>query len=104
MAYGITQAHSAIANWKLLFLIEAAPGIILAPIAYFFLADRPSKARFLTEREKRIAVARTARDGKSGRESGLSGKKVLEGLKDPKAYLCACVPILLPQILLTDSS
>ncbi|GAA5872477.1 hypothetical protein JCM8547_006926 [Rhodosporidiobolus lusitaniae] len=111
LAYGITQIkNSSIAVWKILFLIEGAPAILMVPVAYFFLADRPSKARFLTEREKDIAVARTARDGKTGREEGLKMKGVWQGFGDPKAYLCALVyfslnvsysslPVFLPTIL-----
>ncbi|GAA5835461.1 hypothetical protein JCM11251_005240 [Rhodosporidiobolus azoricus] len=111
LAYGITQIrHSSIATWKLLFLIEGAPAILAVPLAYFFLADRPSKARFLTEREKEIAVARAERDGRTGREGGLKSKGVWAGLKDPKAYFCALVyfscnvsysslPVFLPTIL-----
>ncbi|BGP18866.1 hypothetical protein JCM10213v2_006946 [Rhodosporidiobolus nylandii] len=92
LAYGITQAkNSSIANWKLLFLVEGAPAILAVPLAYFFLADKPSKAKFLTEREKEIAKARTARDGKTGREGGLKGKEVWKGLTDYKAWLCSLV-------------
>ncbi|GAA5977103.1 hypothetical protein JCM11641_001302 [Rhodosporidiobolus odoratus] len=111
LAYGISQAkHSAIPVWKLLFLVEGAPAILMVPVAFFFLADKPSKAKFLTEREKEIAKARTLRDGITGREGGLKKKGVWAGLRDPKAYLCALVyfscnvsysslPVFLPTIL-----
>ncbi|GAA5896168.1 hypothetical protein JCM6882_008508 [Rhodosporidiobolus microsporus] len=111
LAYGITQIkNSSIAVWKLLFLIEGAPAIFAVPVAYFFLADRPSKAKFLTEREKAIAAARAGRDGRTGREGGLKKAGVWAGFKDPKAYLCALIyfscnvsysslPVFLPTIL-----
>ncbi|GAA6039589.1 hypothetical protein JCM8097_002200 [Rhodosporidiobolus ruineniae] len=111
LAYGITQIkNSSIPVYKVLFLVEGAPAILAVPLAYFFLADRPSKAKFLTEREKEIAKARTMRDGVTGREDKLQSAGVWAGLKDPKAYLCALVyfscnvsysslPVFLPTIL-----
>ncbi|CEQ39104.1 SPOSA6832_00620, partial [Sporobolomyces salmonicolor] len=111
LAYGITHIRSAsIPNWKLLFLIEGAPAILLVPVVYFFLPDRASKARFLTTREKEIAIARAELDGKTGREGGLKLKMVWAGLRDPKAWLHALVyfsanvsysslPVFLPTIL-----
>ncbi|GAA6003365.1 hypothetical protein JCM10207_000296 [Rhodosporidiobolus poonsookiae] len=111
LAYGISQAkNSSIAVWKLLFLVEGAPAILMVPVAYYFLPDRPSKARFLTPKEKAISIARTQREGATGREEGLKSAGVFAGFKDPKAYLCALcyfgcnvsyssLPVFLPTIL-----
>ncbi|BGP22421.1 hypothetical protein JCM10295v2_001300 [Rhodotorula toruloides] len=92
LAYGISHIHnSAVPVWKLLFLIEGAPAIPMAAVAFFFLPDRPTKAKFLNPREKEIARRRTERDGRTGREGGLKMKNVWAGLKDPKAYITAHV-------------
>ncbi|GAA5867460.1 hypothetical protein JCM3774_002910 [Rhodotorula dairenensis] len=111
LAYGITQIKtSSIPVYKLLFLIEGAPAIPMAAVAFFFLPDKPTKARFLNERQREIARLRTARDGETGREGGLKLAGVLEGLKDPKAWICALMyfscnvsysslPVFLPTIL-----
>ncbi|GAA5905309.1 hypothetical protein JCM8208_003811 [Rhodotorula glutinis] len=111
LAYGITQMkHPAIPAWKALFLIEGAPALPMAAVAYFFLPDRASKARFLTPREREIARLRSGADGRTGREGGLDLKNVWEGLSDPKAYLTALIyfssnvsysslPVFLPTIL-----
>ncbi|MCJ1466299.1 hypothetical protein MMC07_004918 [Pseudocyphellaria aurata] len=58
LAYGITSGHSHLANWRLLFLVEGLPTILMAPVAFFVLPDSPDTARFLNENEKRIARAR----------------------------------------------
>jgi MFS family permease len=54
LAYGITSGHSSLTNWKLLFLVEGLPSIVLAFIAWFFLPDSPEKARFLDTSEKEV--------------------------------------------------
>ncbi|GJN88248.1 hypothetical protein Rhopal_001213-T1 [Rhodotorula paludigena] len=111
LAYGISHIqHAAVPSWKLLFLIEGAPAVPMALVAWFFLPDRASKAQFLSDREREIARRRTDRSGKSGREGGLKLSKVGEGLRDPKAYITALIyfsanvsysslPVFLPTIL-----
>ncbi|BGP29640.1 hypothetical protein JCM10296v2_001379 [Rhodotorula toruloides] len=84
LAYGISHIHnSSVIVWKLLFLIEGAPAIPMAAVAFFFLPDRPTKAKFLTTREKEIARRRTERDGKTGRGGGVEDEEY------PKAYITA---------------
>lgn len=90
LAYGISHIKtSSLPVYKLLFLIEGAPAIPMAAVAYFFLPDKPSQARFLTPRQQEIARLRVARDGDTGRESRLKWRGVLNGLKDHKAWICS---------------
>ena len=58
LAYGITSGHPKFSSWRLLFLVEGLPTVLMAPVAWFFLPDSPAHARFLTEEEKEIAKAR----------------------------------------------
>jgi MFS family permease len=95
LAYGITSGHAKIANWRLLFLVEGLPSIAMAPIAFFFLPDSPSKARFLNEDEKRVAKARGVRQaGSDDRVGGLSWRDVGATFLDPKAYFTAVCVLL----------
>ena len=48
----ITSGHSHFPNWRLLFLVEGLPTLLMAPVAFFFLPDTPAEARFLNEEEK----------------------------------------------------
>ena len=90
LAYGITNGHSKLHNWRLLFLVEGLPTILMAPIAYFFVADSPDKARFLTNEEQAIARARAVRQtGTSDRLGGVDVGQVLRTLVDPKAWCTA---------------
>ncbi|CAD6968767.1 unnamed protein product [Tilletia controversa] len=58
LAYGLLQADTSIAPWRLLFAVEGMPTILMAPVTWYFLPDDLATARFLTPRERRIAVAR----------------------------------------------
>ena len=61
LAYGITNGSSRLANWRLLFLVEGLPTILMAFVAYFFLPVSPDKARFLNYEEACVAKARGVR-------------------------------------------
>ncbi|KAI5475961.1 MFS transporter [Pseudohyphozyma bogoriensis] len=111
LAYGLTHVKNAsIADWQLLFLVEGAPAILMVPVVYYFLPDRATTARFLSPREKEIAIARSVLDGNTGRDTGLKWSNVKLGLIDPKAFLHALMyfsanvsysslPVFLPTIL-----
>ena len=90
LAYGITSGHSHLANWRLLFLVEGLPTILMAPVAFFFLPDSPDRARFLNEEEKLVARARGVRQvGSEKRVGGVVWKDVGAALLDPKCWFTA---------------
>ncbi|KAI0141237.1 MFS general substrate transporter [Xylariaceae sp. FL1272] len=74
-------------RWQLIFYILGGVTCAWAVIVYFVLPDAPSNARFLTERERLIAVKRV-----SGNEVGIKNKSFnrKQGLlvfRDPKVIL-----------------
>ncbi|KAK4934161.1 hypothetical protein LTR28_010850 [Elasticomyces elasticus] len=83
----------------------------MAPVAFFFLPDTPHQARFLTEDEKEIALARGVRQaGYEERVGGIVWKDIGLTLLDPKAWFTALMyfscnvsfsslPVFLPTIL-----
>lgn len=116
VAYGIQGASIAIANWRLIFIVEAAPTVILSVFLFFLLPDSIASARFLTPHERLVAEARLYRttidkvsDGtSSGADDILSSEKRsklrkvgdafhnhfnlrngLDALRDPISYINA---------------
>lgn len=88
LAYGITSGHPRIAKWRVLFLVEGLPTIVMAAVAWFFLPDSPEKARFLTTEEKEVARARGVRQaGAATRVGGVNWKEMGQGLLDPKGWI-----------------
>lgn len=56
LAYSISQAKASIGPWRILFIVEGVPTCLLAIGVFFWLPDRPDKAKFLTERQREIAI------------------------------------------------
>ncbi|KAL5523310.1 hypothetical protein ACEPAF_1577 [Sanghuangporus sanghuang] len=61
VAFGIQNAHAAIANWRLLFIIEGIPTVLAGITAILLLPQRPEMTRFLSEEERKIAIERMNR-------------------------------------------
>jgi len=88
LAYGISQAKASIGPWRILFIVEGVPTSLLAVVAWFWLPDSPHHCKFLTERERDIAVDISLRQpGDRTGKKGLQWKQVLGGLAD---YRCKC--------------
>lgn len=102
LAYGITSGHAALANWRVLFLVEGLPVCAAAILAWFFVPDSPSTAKFLTEEEKEVARARGLQQaGDADREGKVQWKELAMTLLDAKAWLTAVCEI--PRSKITTS-
>lgn len=74
-------------RWELIFYILGGATCLWAIIIWLFLPDSPSNARFLSHRERLVAVKRVA-----GNETGIKNKtfdmkQVKLGFLDPKTIL-----------------
>jgi len=88
LAYGITSGNPGMAKWRVLFLVEGLPTVVMAAVAFFFLPDSPEKAKFLNEEEKAVARARgVAQAGAGTRIGAINWKEMLEGLMDLKGWI-----------------
>lgn len=111
LAYGITAGNPGIARWRLLFLVEGAPVLVMAVVTYFVMPNSPKEAWFLTEEEKQVALARTMRQaGKAERRGALNFKELGATFLDIKSWVTpliyfscnvsfASLPVFLPTIL-----
>jgi hypothetical protein len=88
IAFGISQATDmVIAQWRLLFIVEGVPAVLLGFVAIAFLPNRPESTSFFNEDERKIALARRSR-GTSG-DNGFTINKshILDAFKDWRIYL-----------------
>lgn len=114
---------SGIASWRLLFLIEGFPAVLVAVVCWYWLPDSPSTVRWLNRRQRKIAALRLRKetDAASGsignhQSSVLRHKKkfqwreVLKTMLDLKSWLAALMffccnvafssmPVFLPSII-----
>ncbi|KAL9013621.1 MAG: hypothetical protein Q9173_001698 [Seirophora scorigena] len=116
LAWVITKLgqRSPIAPWRMLFLVEGFPSVVISVFAFYNIPNSPGVARFLTKRERRVAQLRLRREKprdqqESGRRSFQWGE-IWAAVKDPKCYLtalmfCSCnvafssLPVFLPTII-----
>ncbi len=70
------NGHAGLAGWQWLYLVEAAPAILLAPVVAWRLQDGPEKAAWMPERERAWLI------GQLGRERAeATGKRHVSGLQ-----------------------
>ncbi|KAG6117363.1 hypothetical protein E4U13_001167 [Claviceps humidiphila] len=111
LAYAITSGHVSIANWRLLFLVEGLPVLVMAVVSYFAMPNSAHDAWFLTDDEKRVALARQVKQvGKTERVGTINWRDTFLTLLDVKVWLTALMyfscnvsysslPVFLPTIL-----
>jgi MFS family permease len=88
LSTGLLEMHGmlGLAGWKWLFLIEAAPAVLLGILMFFTLADGPKDAAWLSADDKAYVARRLAAEPKD-RER----KRLLESLKDHRVFLLAAI-------------
>ncbi|KAL5325767.1 hypothetical protein ACEPPN_006900 [Leptodophora sp. 'Broadleaf-Isolate-01'] len=105
-------SNGPIAPWRLLFLLEGFPSVLVAVIAWHTIPDGPDSAHYLTRREKKVARLRLRKDKdpNSAPGKGLNLREMLSTIIDPKSYLTAfmffftnmafsSMPVFLPTII-----
>ncbi|KAH5989554.1 hypothetical protein HBI84_185200 [Parastagonospora nodorum] len=125
LAYFITKAakNGPFSPWRLLFLLEGFPSLLIAIWAFDFVPDGPGVAKWLSPRQREVAMLRLRSETESQddefhdekhdggrRTGGLDFREVLQTLKDPKCYLTAgmffscnvafsSMPVFMPTII-----
>lgn len=69
-------------GWQWLFILEGIPASILGVVAFFYLTDRPSDAKWLAPDQKRWLEARL--DSERSAKEAAHGMTLLQALKSPK--------------------
>lgn len=90
LSYGVGHASSKIANWRLLFLVFGSITLFLTACLWIILPDSPMSCRWFDDREKYIALSRTAENRTGVRNTKLKRSQVIEALTDWKTWVMAC--------------
>lgn len=94
LAWVITKIGSyvPIAAWRMLFLVEGFPSIVVSVFVYLYIPDNPETAKYLTTRERKVARLRLRKEkgiSVRGTPKGLKWREIRQTLVDPKSYLTA---------------
>ncbi|GAA5980656.1 hypothetical protein JCM11641_000165 [Rhodosporidiobolus odoratus] len=85
LAWAIGKIHgtSLPDHWPWIFIIEGLFTVLVGISAYFWIPGYPREAKFLSEHEHAILLARLRADGDSADEEPFSWSGVWQALKDP---------------------
>ncbi|GAA5895002.1 uncharacterized protein JCM6883_002287 [Sporobolomyces salmoneus] len=89
LAFGVQHIQSSIPQYKILFLIEGLPSLLLAIIVFFFLPSRPDTSRFLSEEERTIACTRLNSENSLETNTGIVWKDVRYTLINWRTWVVA---------------
>jgi MFS family permease len=83
-------------SWRIIFLVEGVITIGLSLIAFVTLTDRPATARWLTQEEKDLAIARVKSERVATTEvlDGIDKRKLLRGILNPVTLSTSLVFLL----------
>jgi len=91
IAYGVSQIKSHMATWRILFLIEGTPTVILGILVFLLLPGRPETTRLLNEEERALASERMNRQSSTEAPHTIVRSQVFWALKDYKVWMCALI-------------
>jgi MFS family permease len=94
LAYGVSFAtgSSIGATWRILFLIEGLPTIVLALLIFLFLPNRPENSKYLTEEERALATTRlTSNDPNKLKKRKFQWSGFRRAITDYKIYMCGVI-------------
>ena len=87
----LIEAHGlfGLAGWRIMFFGVAVPAIVVGLIAWFYLVDKPTDAKWLTPAEQQWLVLELAKEERSKTRShgSLAGKALL----DPRVWAFALI-------------
>ncbi|GFG26543.1 uncharacterized transporter C460.05 [Aspergillus udagawae] len=87
IGYAVGHITSGLPRWMYVFLIFGAVSVATGILSLLLLPDLPSTARFLTPRERAIAVDRVARNQQGVKNHHFKWEQVWQAARDPKTWL-----------------
>jgi MFS family permease len=89
VSYGIGQTDTALAPWRLLFIVLGAFSLVWAVVLYIFLPDSPVQCWYFSDREKFVCLERVKDNNTGMEDKTIKWYQVRECLLDPKTWLLA---------------
>ena len=73
--------------WQWLFLVEGVPSIFVGVLTLYFLTDRPSKAKWLTEDEKQLVLLRLAEEEELKTKTSQAKHRLADAFRSAPVWL-----------------
>lgn len=90
------DSFGSLTRWRMIFAIEGIVTCLLSLIAFFTLTDRPETARWLSQEEKDLAIARvkSERVGQNQVLDKIDKKKTFRGIFNPVVLATSAIFLL----------
>ncbi|KAK4224206.1 putative transporter [Podospora fimiseda] len=90
------DSFCGVTGWRMIFVLEGIITVALAIVSFFTLTDRPETARWLTQEEKDLAIARVKSERVATTEvlDKMDMKKLLQGILNPITVLTSFIFLL----------
>ncbi|GAB7347008.1 hypothetical protein MBLNU459_g3157t1 [Dothideomycetes sp. NU459] len=87
IGYAVGHITTGLARWMYVFLIFGACSIAWGVVSLLVLPDLPSTAKFLTERERVVAVERVAANRQGIKNKHFKRDQMWQTFRDPKTWI-----------------
>ncbi len=77
--------------WQWLFLLEGIPSVLAGIVTLIYLADNPAGARWLTDAERKLLLARLAEEEETKRREGEARHRLMDAFRSGKVWILALV-------------
>ena len=81
-------------GWQWMFVVEAAPAVVLGLITLFFLVDRPEQAAWLSSAEKDL-IKRDLDSEEARQKKARTGVSILDAFRDRRLYALGAMAVAL---------
>jgi MFS family permease len=75
-------------GWQWIFLLEGVPSVLAGVVTFLYLTDKPAKARWLTDEQKKLVEADLARDSIA---LGRREHRIMASLRDARVWQCIAI-------------
>ncbi|KAI0011424.1 major facilitator superfamily domain-containing protein [Xylariaceae sp. FL0662B] len=87
IGYAVGHITTGLPRWMYVFIIFGAASLLQGIISLIFLPDIPATARFLTLKERTIAIERVSRNRQGVKNHHFRKYQAIQCVKDPKTWI-----------------
>lgn len=87
IGYAVGHITTGLQKWMYVFIIFGALSIAWGVVSLIVLPDQPSTAKFLTDRERQVAVSRVAANRQGVKNHHFQSYQAWQTVKDPKTWI-----------------
>ncbi|KAF8636920.1 hypothetical protein AX17_003171 [Amanita inopinata Kibby_2008] len=91
IAFGIQHIKSSVPSWKLLFIFEGIPSMLLGLICFALLPDRPESTTYLNKRERELAIERMNRATSGDTGAVVQKDHILMAFRDWRVHIAGVI-------------